>query len=132
MCGTDMWGRQIQGRGMWMIIAKVRGKCDISFFVKMTCVILWFHLPKPHWTPYDVYTEYFLIIGVSTLTIVMRVSVDFHCRVILFMPTCVKFTFTNKIEAMSERSHVSVKVESCSTSHLISTIYILPLAYLRD
>ena len=38
----DMWdgdvGRQKQGRrgcGMWMIITKVRGKCDISFFVKM-------------------------------------------------------------------------------------------------
>ena len=48
------------------------------------------------------------------------------------MPTCVKFTFANKIEAMSERSHVSVKVESRSTSRLISTIYILPLSYLRD
>ena len=31
---------------------------------------------------------------------------------------------------MSERSHVSVKVESHSTSRLISTIYILPLSYL--
>ena len=29
-----------------------------------------FHLPKPHWTPYDVYTKYFFIIGVSALTIV--------------------------------------------------------------
>ena len=48
------------------------------------------------------------------------------------MPTCVKFTFAHKIEAMSERSHVSVKVEFRSTSRLISTIYILPLPYLRD
>ena len=30
------------------------------------------------------------------------------------MPTCVKFTFANIIEAMSERSHVTVKVESRS------------------
>ena len=28
---------------------------------------------------------------------------------------------------MYERSHVSVKVEPCSTSRLISTLYILPL-----
>ena len=36
--GTVTRGRQKQGRrgrGMWMIIAKVGGKCDISFFVKM-------------------------------------------------------------------------------------------------
>ena len=32
-----------------------------------------FHLPKPHWTPYDVYTKYFFIIGVSALTIVIIV-----------------------------------------------------------
>ena len=44
----------------------------------------------------------------------------------------VKFTFANKIEAMYERSHVRAKVESRSTSRLISTIYILPLFYLRD
>ena len=57
-----------------MIIAKVGGKCDISFFVKMCH----FMIPssKTHWTPYDVYTKYFLIIGVSALTIVMRVSVE--------------------------------------------------------
>ena len=42
-----------------------------------------FHLPKPHWTPSDVYTKYFfLLIGVSALTIVIRARVDFHCRVI--------------------------------------------------
>ena len=45
------------------------------------------------------------------------------------MPTCVKFTFAHKIEAMSERPHVSVKVESRSTSRLISTIYILPILF---
>ena len=35
--------------------------------------------------------------------------------------------FVNKIETMHERSLVSVKVESRSTSRLISTLYILPL-----
>ena len=39
-----------------------------------------FYLPKPPLTPYDVYTKYFFIIGVSALTIVTRV--DFHCRTI--------------------------------------------------
>ena len=76
-----------------------------------------FHLSKPPWTPYDVHTKYFFIIGISALTIVIRVRVDFHCRVIFpWMRTCVKFTFADKIEAMYERSHVSVKVESRSTS----------------
>ena len=59
-----------------MIIVKVAGKCDISFFVKNVffMVNIRFHLPKPHWTPYDVYTKhFFLVIGVR---------VDFHCRVI--------------------------------------------------
>ena len=66
-----------------MIIAKVGGKCDISFFVKMLFMVnIRVRLPKPHWPPYDVYTKYFFIIGVSALTIVIRVRVDFHCRVI--------------------------------------------------
>ena len=30
-----------------------------------------FHRPEPHWTPYDVYTKYFL-----ALTIVSRVMAD--------------------------------------------------------
>ena len=38
-----------------------------------------------------------------------------------YVRSCVKFTFANKIEAMYERSHVSVKVEPRSTSRLIST-----------
>ena len=46
--------------------------------------------------------------------------------------TCVKFPFANRIEAMYERSHVSVKVEPRSTSRLISTLYILPLCCVRD
>ena len=46
--------------------------------------------------------------------------------------TCVKFAFANKVEAMYERSHVSVKVQPSSTPHLISTFYILPLFHLRD
>ena len=40
-CGTGKQGRQKQGRrghGMWTIIAKVGGKCNISFFVKMCCL----------------------------------------------------------------------------------------------
>ena len=36
-----------------------------------------FHRPEPHWTPYDLYTKYFL-----ALTIMIRVGVDFQCRVI--------------------------------------------------
>ena len=32
---------------------------------------------------------------------------------------------------MYERSHVSVKVEPSSTSRLVSTLYILPLFYLK-
>ena len=35
-----------------------------------------FHRPEPHWTPYDVYTKYFLTKGVSALTIVIRGK---HC-----------------------------------------------------
>ena len=45
----------------------------------------------------------------------------------LYVRTCVKFTFANKIEARYEGSHVSVKVETRSTSrlaqHLISCLY---------
>ena len=65
-----------------------------------------FHLPKPNWTPYDNYTKYFFIIGVLKAHWLSWLG------------------FANKIEAMYERSHVSVKVESRSTSRLISTIYI--------
>ena len=56
--------------------------------------------------------------------------VDFHYN--FYVRPCVKFKFANKIEAMYERSHVSIKVEPRSTSRLISTLYILPLFYLRD
>ena len=120
-----------RGHGMCMIIGKVGGKCDISFFKKnvLFMVNIRFHLPKPPWTPYDVYTKHFFIIGVS----VIRVRVDFHCRVIFpCVRACVKFTSANKIEVMYERSHVSIKVESRSTSRLIATVYILPLSYLGD
>ena len=44
-----------------------------------------------------------------------------------YVRTCVKVTFANKIEAMYEGSHVSVKVETRSTwrlaQHLISCLY---------
>ena len=59
-----------------------------------------FHLPKPPWTPYDVYTKYFFIIGVSALTIMIRFRIDFHCRLIFSMHTCIKFMFANEIEAI--------------------------------
>ena len=70
-------GRVRLGRG------QVEGKYDISFFVKMCYLLvnIRFHLPKPHWTPY-VHAKYFFMIGVSALTIVIRVRVDFHSRVI--------------------------------------------------
>ena len=48
------------------------------------------------------------------------------------MRSCVNFTFANKIEAMRERSLVSVKLEPRSTSRLRSAVFILPLFYLRD
>ena len=41
------------------------------------------------------------------------------------MRTCVKFTFANKIEAMHERSLVSVKIEPRSTSRLSSALFSL-------
>ena len=57
------------------------------------------------------------------------IRVNFQCRVIF---TSVKFTFANRIEAMHERSLVSAKVETFSTSRLSSLLFILPLFYLRD
>ena len=56
--------------------------------------------------------------------------VDFHYN--FHERTCVKFKFANKIEAMCARSHVSIKGDPRSTSLSISTLYILPLFYLRD
>ena len=49
-----------------------------------------------------------------------------------YMRTCVKFSFANKLEAMHERSLVSVKVGTRSTSRLNSALFILPLFYSRD
>ena len=49
-----------------------------------------------------------------------------------YVRTWVKFTLANKIEAIYERSHISIKVEPRSTSRLFSTLYILPLFYLSD
>ena len=49
-----------------------------------------------------------------------------------YVRTCVKFTFANKIEAMHERSLVSVKDEtSLNFSFKLSTFY-LPLFYLNN
>ena len=45
---------------------------------------------------------------------------------------CIKFTFANKIEAMHERSLVTVKVEPrCQLCRLSSALFILRLIYLR-
>ena len=49
-----------------------------------------------------------------------------------YLCTCIKCSFTNKIEAMQKRSLVSVKVEPRSTSHLSSALFMLPLFYLCD
>ena len=57
-------------------------------------------------------------------------GVDFQYN--FYVLTCVKFKFANKTEAVYERSHVIIKVKPPSTSRLISTLYILPLFYLRD
>ena len=55
--------------------------------------------------------------------------VDFQCRVIF---TCVKFTFANKIEAMPERSLVSVKVEPRSTSRSsLALFYLVSILFTR-
>ena len=61
------------------------------------------------------------IVVANCLSPVLRV--DIQCRVIL---TCVKVTFANKIEAMHERSLVSVKVEHRSTFKL-STFYVIKI-----
>ena len=69
----------------------------------------------------------YLLLEATSTTCWFPMSRDFF--------TFVKFTFANKIEAMYQRSHVSVKVETRSTSRLISKLYwlyILPLLYIRD
>ena len=62
----------------------------------------------------------------------LSLRVDFQCRVIFTCARVEKFTFVNKMEAMHERSLVSVKVEPRSTFRLSSALFILPLFYLRD
>ena len=62
----------------------------------------------------------------------LSLRVDFQCCVIFKCARAEKFTFANRIEAMHERSLVSVKVEPRSTSRLCSALFILPLFYLRD
>ena len=54
-CGDAGRGTRDEG-----LEEKVGGKlCDISV---LFMVNIRFHLPKPHWTPYDAYTKYFFII----------------------------------------------------------------------
>ena len=49
----------------------------------------------------------------------------------VYVRTCVKFTFANEIEAVYERSLVSVKVEPCSTtlSLKLSTFYLASILF---
>ena len=49
-----------------------------------------------------------------------------------YVRTDVKFTFTNKIEAMHEWWLINIKVEPRLTSRLSSALFILPLFYLRE
>ena len=56
MCETGTQGvkyRDVGDVGMFVIIAKVGGTCDMSFFAKMC--YLWFytrfHRPEPQWPP---------------------------------------------------------------------------------
>ena len=44
------------------------------------------------------------------MTVVIRVTLDFHCRVIFpcVRAYSVNFTFVNKIDAMYKKSHLSV------------------------
>ena len=58
--------------------------------------------------------------------------VDFQCsRVIFNVRTCVKFAFANEIEAVYQRSLVSVKVEPRSTtlSLKLSTFYLASILF---
>ena len=69
--------------------------------------------------------------GARTLEVgevqVRSVRVDFRpVSRNFYVRTCVKFTFANKIEAMHERSLVSVKVDPRSTSRLSSALFIWP------
>ena len=75
MYGTGTQGTQ--GHGMWVITAKVGGKCDISFYVKMC--YLW-----------------------STLDSIFQSHLGHLTMFTQKMRTCVKFTFADKIEAMYE------------------------------
>ena len=75
-----------------------------------------------------VFTVVFFVLGPPR-----RVSkVDFHCCVIFFVCTRVKFTFANKIEAMFERPRVYPKKSSKVQILLLrATFHTLPLFYLR-
>ena len=93
-CGTDTRDVKYRDAETLMNIAKVGGiKCDISFFVKM-CYLLSTLDSIVHHTGHLLWCLHktFPYTGVIALTIVG------------------KFTFANKIEAMYERSSVSVKL----------------------
>ena len=112
-----------------MIITKVGGKSDISFFMKMC--YLWSTLHSN----FQNHLGHLVIFKQNiSLEINPKPNHESQCAYSYNYPlscnfsmrTCVKFKFANKIEATYERLHVNVKVESRSTSRLISTIYILP------
>ena len=52
------------------------------FLRENALLILWSTLDSIFQKLDTLYTKYFVIIGVSALTVVIRVRVDFHCRVI--------------------------------------------------
>ena len=66
---SSMGGGDIKYRdaGTLMINGKVGGKRDILFFVEMCFLLstLDFIFQKAHWTHYDLFTKYFLVIPVS-------------------------------------------------------------------
>ena len=59
-CGTGTQGRQIQGsrgRGVWIIIAKIRGKCDISHFPCEYVLVKATHPALLSWVPPCLFTK---------------------------------------------------------------------------
>ena len=56
-----------------MIIAKVVGKMRYLFLCEnvLFMVNIRFHLPKPHWRPYDVYMQYFFLVYTHSVILVI-------------------------------------------------------------
>ena len=93
-------------------------------YVLAWLIVCFVYFADPNTLRYFYNLGFQVCISTDTLSWTANLRADFHCRV--------KFTIANRIEAMYERSHVSVKVEPCSTSRFISTLFILPLFCVRD